>query len=41
MVGAMLRGNMSFNRVAENLLAQRPRLHEQELREGSKGPGLS
>ncbi len=39
MVRTMLQGNMSFNRVAEELLAQHPRLHDRERRQKGKGHG--
>ena len=39
MARTMLQGNMSFNRVAEELLAQHPRVHERERRQKFKGIG--
>ena len=38
-VRTMLQGNMSFNRVAEELLAQHPRIHDRERRQKGKGHG--
>ena len=34
MVRTMLRGNMTFERVGEELIAQHPRIHEKERRHG-------
>ncbi len=39
MVRTMLQGNMSFNRVAEELLAQHPRIQDRERRLKGKGHG--